>query len=279
MFSQKRMTESAEVKTEKREKNEFRAAQAAPVCAEAHKLREMPPERTAPEAVFAERRPEQILSDIANRLCENGYTQENWERMDRAERADALQNAAKLIAQEMLLPPDIRENLRVSFSDRPRSGHTGLQLDKGILELDDAAQVYAELRQSLSRIPEPDRGAMERTESLASAEAALSRLEAESFAAAYQQASGAVAFEGGMSASQGLRLMADANFKEAARLRGRAASLSREASKVSLPQSRKNSLLASANSANAKANDLVQSGKRLANAYNNAVKNAQRGKS
>lgn len=69
--------------------------------------------------VQTERRPEQLTRDVVSRMYKSGLTEKEWKKAGSSERLDMLQKAADIMAQEMLLPQDIRSQLEVCAKKLP----------------------------------------------------------------------------------------------------------------------------------------------------------------
>ena len=67
--------------------------------------------------VRTERRPEKVVKDVSKRLVHEGYTPEAWNRADVSEREALIRKAADVMSQEMLLPQEIREQIRIEYKE------------------------------------------------------------------------------------------------------------------------------------------------------------------
>ena len=271
MFSAKNMFEIEKSSLEQHKIREASSPEKLPAKAAGHIRTELQSESAAKrslERACVERRKEQVISSLVFRLYENGFTQENWERLAKPERLSELQKVSGLMAQEMLLPPELS---RILHEELVR------KFDEGLFDFDDVSRVYAKLYSAVKDILESDSEIiLKDSGAYASAKAALSQLEIDSFAEAYRE--GAVSFCGGLSASQGLRMTAEQNLSRAESLRRSAASMMREAGTERQLVNRSRNLQNHASSAMAQAARLEQEGRRLMRMYNAEVSNAHRKK-
>ena len=67
--------------------------------------------------VRTERRPEKVVKDVSKRLVHEGYTPEAWNMADVSEREALIRKAADVMSQEMLLPQEIREQIRIEYKE------------------------------------------------------------------------------------------------------------------------------------------------------------------
>lgn len=82
------------------------------------KLKEMKTrQETYLRTVGVERRPEKLTRDVVARLYQNDLTQWHWARANQQERLNMLRTAADIMAQEMLLPAEVREKLQVKVDN------------------------------------------------------------------------------------------------------------------------------------------------------------------
>lgn len=114
------------------------------------------------------RRPEQLTSDVAARLLRTPPTQEMWAQADLPARVELLNQAAQVMAQEMLLPQAVRNGLQVCVDGTGvlQEGHIGLSQE--LLRADSRGPAYAEIYRQMGILHEEFPSA--RTEACADAQ-------------------------------------------------------------------------------------------------------------
>lgn len=98
-----------------------------------------------------ERRPEKLIKDVSARMYREGLTPGAWNQAAVDGRKEMLKKAADIMAQEMLLPQDIRRQLLVKFDNLPEkeNGNTNMfvrlidgtntcQMDQPVITMDQA---------------------------------------------------------------------------------------------------------------------------------------------